>query len=58
MFNWTRAAACRQDRKCAKLGPGNAQTFTFMLSITTTEKCVATIILKYCKHAGHRYEGI
>jgi len=40
------------------LGPGNAQTFTFMLSITTTEKCVATIILKYCKHAGHRYEGI
>lgn len=58
MFTWTWAAACRQDRKWAKVGLGNAQTFTFMLSITITEECVANIILKYCKHKRHRYEGI
>lgn len=52
------AAACRQDRKCAKVGLGNAQTFSFTLTITTPEKCVATTILKYCKHTEHRYEGI
>lgn len=50
------AAACRQHKTCAKVGLGNAQTFTSMLSVITPEKCAATILLRYCKHTEHRYE--